>query len=342
MPPKTVLITGCGPHGIGAALASEFHLRGHRVIASGLSEALLKPLRDLGLVTVVMDVTSGLSIREAVSHVSKLTDGKLDILINNAGLLHIMPFTDTDPADARRVFDVNVLGNISVTHAFLPLLIASSSDGAGGDSIVANLGSINTILHPPFVSVYNAAKAAVEVLSSSLRAELAPLGVRVIILKTGCVRTDLFTNAAPLPLPADSWYSSLREFLERRELAWTPVAYMEPEVYARGVVTELLRPSVRAVVWRGAMTMGVWLLSWLPETTMVRDMEPDSAVFSTWANGLNRIGYTARRCRGSPRLNGLRRRHEDGGTGADQLEIECLNSPLPGCLGLDFMGLFTS
>ncbi|KAK8047440.1 short-chain dehydrogenase/reductase [Apiospora saccharicola] len=267
MLPKTVLITGCGPRGIGTALASEFHSRGHRVIASGLSESLLEPLRELGLETVVMDVTSDTSIRDAVSHVSKLTGGKLDILINNAGLLHIMPFADTDPADARRVFDVNILGTISVTHAFLPMLIASSS--GRGDSVVANLSSINTTLHPPFVSVYNAAKAAVETLSSSMRAELAPLGVRVVVLKTGCIRTDLFTNAAPLPLPADSWYESLRDFIGRRELAWTPFAYTEPEVYARGVVTELLRPSVKAVVWRGAMTTAVWLLSFLPETTMV-------------------------------------------------------------------------
>lgn len=271
MPPKTVLITGCGPRGIGAALASEFHSRGHRVIASGLSESLLEPLRESGLETMVMDVTSESSIRDAVSHVAKLTGGKLDILINNAGLLHIMPFADTDPADARRVLEVNVLGTIAVTHAFLPMLVAaSSSSSPGGDSVVANLGSINTTLHPPFVSVYNAAKAAVETLSSSLRAELAPLGVRVAVLKTGCVRTDLFAHAAPRPLPADSWYGSLRGFIERRELAWTPFAYTEPEAYARAVVAELLRPAVKAVVWRGAMTTAVWLLSFLPETTMVR------------------------------------------------------------------------
>lgn len=273
MPPKTVLITGCGPRGIGMALASEFHSRGHRVIASGLSESLLEPLREMGLETMIMDVTSESSIRDAVSHVSRLTGGKLDILINNAGLLHIMPFADTDPADARRVFDVNVLGTISVTHAFLPMLIASSPPTSGSsDSVVANLSSINTTLHPPFVSVYNATKAAVENLSSSMRAELAPLGVRVVVLKTGCIRTDLFANAAPVRLPADSWYGSLRDFIERRELAWTPFAYTEPEVYARGVVVELLRPSVKAVVWRGAMTTAVWLLSFLPETTMVSGM----------------------------------------------------------------------
>ncbi|KAK8032108.1 short-chain dehydrogenase/reductase [Apiospora arundinis] len=284
MPPKTVLITGCGPHGIGQALASEFHLRGHRVIASGLSETLLEPLRDLGLETMVMDVTSESSISEAVSYVSKLTGGRLDILINNAGLLHIMPFADTAPADARRVFDVNVLGTISVTHAFLPLLVASgsSSSPGSGDAIVANLSSINTILRPPFVSVYNAAKAAVETLSASMRSELAPLGVRVVILKTGLVRTDLFANAAPLPLPANSWYDSLRDFIETRQLSdAAPFQYMDPEVYARGVVTELLRPSVKAMVWRGGMTMAVWLLSWLPETTM-------DWVYSTKLSGVAR------------------------------------------------------
>ncbi|KAK8101911.1 short-chain dehydrogenase/reductase [Apiospora kogelbergensis] len=268
MPPKTVLITGCGPHGIGQALASEFHLRGHRVIATGLTESLLEPLRDLGLETMVMDVTSDSSVHETVAHVAKLTGGKLEILINNAGLLHIMPFADTAPADARRVFDVNVYGTIAVTHALLPLLVASASAGRG-DAVVANLGSINTVLRPPFVSVYNAAKAAVEALSASMRAELAPLGVRVVVLKTGLVRTDLFANAAPLPLPADSWYGALREFLDTRQLSDAgPFRYMEPEAYARGVVTDLLRPSVKAMVWHGGMTTAVWLLSWLPETTM--------------------------------------------------------------------------
>ncbi|OTA66028.1 short-chain dehydrogenase/reductase [Hypoxylon sp. EC38] len=268
MAPKTVLITGCGPGGIGSALATEFHMRGHRVIATGLSEALLAHLRDRGMETVILDVTSAASIEQAVSHVSKLTGGTLDILINNAGLLHIMPFADTSVEDARRLFDVNVLGVIAVTRAFLPLLLnaataatAARENGGAGGPLVANICSINSEVRPPYFSIYNATKAAVEVLSGTIRPELAPLGIRVVVVKTGAIKSEFFNNTPLMKLPEDSLYRPAREFIERRKvLENTP--YMETEVYAKKVVDTLLRPSVKPVIWQGALTTFGWILSW--------------------------------------------------------------------------------
>ncbi|KAI6082179.1 putative short-chain dehydrogenase/reductase [Hypoxylon rubiginosum] len=267
MPLKTVLITGCGPGGIGSALATEFHMRGHRVFATDIS-ADLAHLQDRGIETLALDVTSESSIEEAAAHISKLTGGKLDILINNAGVLHAMPFADLDVAAARRLFDVNVLGVVAVTKTFLPLLLAVAATkkdalagGGGGDPIVANVCSVNSEIRPPFFGIYNASKAAVEVLSASIRPELAPFGVRVVTIKTGSINTELFRNAPPTRLPEESLYRPVKEFIEGRKML-EKASYMEPEVYAKNVVDELLRASVKRVIWQGGLTTFAWILSW--------------------------------------------------------------------------------
>ncbi|KAK6081636.1 IBR finger domain protein (short-chain dehydrogenase) [Seiridium cupressi] len=269
MIPKTVLITGCGPSGIGHALALEFQIRGHRVIASGLDGTLLSPFRELGIDTVVLDVTSEKSIAIAASHVSKLTDGKLDILVNNAGLMHIMPMSDTSIPDARRVLEANVLGVVAVTQAFLPLLIASANATVKGNSMIANLGSVNQVFCPPFFGIYNASKAAVEALSTTMRRELAPLGVKVVLLKTGSIRTGLFENTpGATKLPENSLYGSLREWVEGRKMLESG-RFMQPDVYAQKVVDELLRKDVRSVVWQGGLATLAWVLSWLGWESML-------------------------------------------------------------------------
>lgn len=286
MAPKTILITGCGPSGIGHALALEFQLRGHRVIASGLSPTLLAPFQDLGIEDVIMDVTSQESVAAAASQVSKLTGGKLDILINNAGLIHIMPLSDTSISDARRVLDVNVLGVLAVTQAFLPLLMASANAPGRGHSVVANLGSVNQVFCPPFFGVYNASKAAVEALNTTMRRELAPLGVKVVLLKTGSVRTGLFANAVgEAKLPVGSLYEPIREWVDDRKMLETG-RFVEGDVYARKVVDQLLRDNVRTVVWQGGLATLAWALSWFGWEGML-----DGAIIG--GNGLDKIRPTA-------------------------------------------------
>ncbi|KAI1121329.1 short-chain dehydrogenase/reductase [Nemania abortiva] len=262
MPLKTVLITGCGSAGIGTALATEFHTRGHRVFATGISDAQLASLAALGLETFEMDVTSTPSIARGVARVSAATGGKLDILINNAGVMHILPFADTDVEEARRVFDVNVLGPFAVTKGFLPLLIeAAKRENGGRDAVVANIGSINAVLRPPFLGPYNASKAAVECWGASIRTELAPLGVRVVTVKTGSIQSDLFNNAPPTKLPEGSLYEPVKDFVEGRKML-DGQKFMPAEVYAKNVADELLRPKVKHVIWQGSLTTISWILSW--------------------------------------------------------------------------------
>ncbi|KAF2970725.1 hypothetical protein GQX73_g2778 [Xylaria multiplex] len=264
--PRTVLITGCGPSGIGTALATEFHLRGHRVFASGLSESLLTHFKDIGIETLVLDVTSKHSIEAAATSIASATGGKLEILINNAGVMHIMPFADTDVEVARKLFDVNVLGVFAVTKAFLPLLLAAAdAHRVQGESIrplVVNIGSINEVFRPTFFSIYNASKAAIEALGGTIRTELAPLGVQVVTVKTGSVRTTLFDNAPPSRLPEDSLYQPAKAWIEGRKMLSTG-RFISAEDYAKKVVTELLRPSVKHIIWAGGLSTVAWLLGWI-------------------------------------------------------------------------------
>jgi 1-acylglycerone phosphate reductase len=154
---KLALITGCSKGGIGDALAQEFHSKGVRVFATARNLEKIEHLKKLGLDVLQLDVTSTESIRQAVAAVERETNGKLDFLVNNAGMgrhpgpscmLHIpvltrvfdptgytMPLLDADLDVARQVFDLNVFSVLAVTQAFAPSLIAAKGK-------VLNIGSI--------------------------------------------------------------------------------------------------------------------------------------------------------------------------------------------------------
>ncbi|RYO89856.1 hypothetical protein DL764_008521 [Monosporascus ibericus] len=267
MAQKSVLITGCSEHGIGAALALEFQRQGYQVFATardvGKMEALAK---QSGVRTLALDVTSDASIAAAVAEVGKATGGSLDVLVNNAGVQHVMPFADSTVADLRRVVDANFVGALAVTHALLPLLIAARG-------VVASVGSVNEVFHPPYQVAYNASKAAVHEMSNSLRVELKPLGVRFVTLMTGSVRTKLFDNA-PTKLPEDSMYGAVRESVEGRGFLKN-AKWVEPEDYAKQVVAQLLKDNPKRSVWAGGLATVAWVLSWLGwegmlDSTMVK------------------------------------------------------------------------
>lgn len=252
--PKTVLITGCSLGGIGDALAREFHTRGHKVFATARSTAKMAELEALGIATLEMDVTELASIDAAVAKVRAAADGKLDILINNAGLNHVMPLADCDMADVKRVLDTNIFGVFAVTHALLPLLIAARG-------VVASVSSINTVFNPPYQTAYNASKAALNGFGNTLRIELAPLGVRVVTIVTGPVASHLFDNADErCHLPEGSIYTPLKERIEKKDfldgIKWTPA-----RDYARDVASDLLRHTPKPVLWRAAIATTAWFLN---------------------------------------------------------------------------------
>lgn len=123
MTKKTVLITGCSEGGLGAALANAFHDQDFHVFATVRDPAKATSLGRKNIEILPLDVTSQSSIMECLEAVKKRTEGKLDVLVNNAGALFFGPLLDVSIEDSKRLFDSNVWGMLAVSQAFSPLLI---------------------------------------------------------------------------------------------------------------------------------------------------------------------------------------------------------------------------
>ncbi|KAI1766423.1 putative estradiol 17 beta-dehydrogenase [Hypoxylon sp. FL1150] len=197
---RTVLITGCSDHGLGAALALAFHKAGWR----------LKEVVTAGVETLQVDVTSDESIANSVSAVKNLSGGSLDALVNNAGATYNMPFMDIDIEKTRALFNVNTFSIITMTRVFLPLLMKSTNGG-----MVINNTSISSLSVFPFAAVYGTSKAAATGFTEALRLELSPFGIKVINLMTGSVRSDIWDNGLTPILPPTSLYNIAKETIEK-------------------------------------------------------------------------------------------------------------------------------
>jgi short-subunit dehydrogenase len=198
--PLTILITGCSDGGIGSSLALAFHAHNpnHKIIATLRNPSKASALKPFSpAITIVpLDVLSAQSITSCVEQVSSLTNGKLDILLNNAGYGLTCPITDTNTDEARDLFNTNFFAVMDVTNAFLPLLLNSARDGRGPKPMIVNNTSIVGVIPMPWQGVYNASKAALASLTDTLRLELEVVGVNVVDLKTGAVKSGFFGNVA--------------------------------------------------------------------------------------------------------------------------------------------------
>lgn len=164
-----------------------------------------------------------------------------------------MPALDVDVDEARRTFEANFFSIVSITKAFTPLLIATKG-------LIVNIGSLAAIVPYVFGSIYNASKAALHAYSQTLRLELEPYGVRVMVVVTGGVQSRIARTERLLP--DDSLYLEInREFTRR--VTHSQEGAMPNEVYARGVVREALKPVWRQKkwLWRGNKTLLVWFVS---------------------------------------------------------------------------------
>ena len=181
---KWALITGVSAGGLGDALAAELMSRGINVIATALELDMLDYLRPpstgaspVALEKLQLNVTDSTSIAAATTEASRITNGKLDYLFNNAGYGYMMPLLDADVAAVKRNFDVNVFGLLAVTQAFFPLLREAKG-------VVVNQCSIAGLsaTYQPCLGSYSASKSAVAKLSDTLRVELKPFGVKVSLI----------------------------------------------------------------------------------------------------------------------------------------------------------------
>ena len=178
----TVLVTGASS-GIGEATALRLARRGMRVLAGVRREEDAARLRGQGLEPLLLDVTepeqiAGLEVGEELAG-----------LVNNAGVALAAPLEFVPLDELRRQLEINVIGQVAVTQAFLPALRS-----AGGR--VVFVGSIAGKSALPFLGPYASSKFGLEAIADSLRVELRPWGMSVSIVEPGSIKTPIWTKGA--------------------------------------------------------------------------------------------------------------------------------------------------
>jgi NAD(P)-dependent dehydrogenase (short-subunit alcohol dehydrogenase family) len=199
----SVLITGAST-GIGEATALRLAGAGWTVLAGVRSDedgALLAAKAPSGRIEpLALDVTDFEQIRRAAGRVSELggggedSPGRLDALVNNAGIGYGGPLELLHPDDLRKQFDVNVLGQVAVMQAMLPALRAAHTQRGTGGRIVF-MSSVGGRVAMAYTAPYAASKHAIEAFGDALRVELASSHVQVALVEPGSVATPIWDKA---------------------------------------------------------------------------------------------------------------------------------------------------
>ncbi|MEP6938157.1 MAG: oxidoreductase [Rudaea sp.] len=217
------LVTGASS-GIGRTTAQALRRAGYRVFGTSRKSGVQSA--D-GVTMLVCDVTDDASVQAMVVELLKQA-GRIDVLVNNAGVGLLGAAEESSTAQAQRLFDVNVFGITRVTNAVLPTM---RSQGKGR---IVNMSSILGLIPAPYNALYASTKHAVEGYSESLDHELRTFGIRVALVEPGVTRTAFEENLTrpdqPLPL-----YASVRARQEALMRGWIETGDA-PEVVADTVV----------------------------------------------------------------------------------------------------------
>ena len=188
--PEILLITGASS-GIGYQTAQLAASRGHQVIATAMTPALLNDVPDTAALKLVIDICNEASILKAVEDAEKSL-GPVTCLINNAGYCQPGPIELVDADRLRRQFEVNVFGTMAMTRAMLPRFRA-----AGGGRVIT-LSSMLGLVAMHYQGVYCASKYALEALSHALRIEVRRFGIDVVLIEPGWISTAFLKTATSL------------------------------------------------------------------------------------------------------------------------------------------------
>lgn len=242
---KVILITGCST-GIGRALALAFHAAGHTVCATARRVDQLHDLAEQGIHTLPLDVDDASSIQAALTRITQ-EQGRIDVLINNAGFAAMGPLAELPAERLRSQFETNVIAPVVMTQACLPLL-RKAADNTGVARVI-NIGSVSGIMTTPFSGAYCASKAAVHAISDALRMELAPFNIKVITVQPGGIQSAFGDNSAASIdwLDEHSLYAKVRSSIEAR----TRASQENPttaEEFAEKMLAAVMVPEPDAVI----------------------------------------------------------------------------------------------
>ena len=268
---KVILVTGASS-GIGYDTALALARQGHKVYAAARRMEKMEPLREEGAVTIRMDVTDETSMTEGIRAIME-AEGRIDVLINNAGYGYFGAIENVSMEEARRQLEVNVFGLARLCQLVLPVMRGQGSGRIINTSSVAG----KSVLY--YGGWYHVTKYSVEAFSDALRIEMKPFGIDVVMIEPGGIKTEWGHIAA----------DHLAE--SSRGTAYEPTALVEAENFhwmydsnllsKPGVVTKAMckavnsrrpKPRYRIGAFSGAMVFFHWLLPTRWWDALVRKM----------------------------------------------------------------------
>ena len=259
--PKVALVTGASS-GIGEATARQLAAAGFTVYAAARRAERMQELAAAGIHPLAMDVTDDASMQAGVQAI--LTEqGRIDVLVNNAGYGSYGALEDVPMAEARAQMEVNVFGAARLTQLVLPAMRAQRS------GTIVNVTSMGGKITTPLGAWYHATKFALEALSDCLRMEVAPFGIDVVVIEPGGIRTEwsgiaadkvrAVSSSGPYAPQGNAVATSLTsESTQRRS--------SPPELIARTITKAVTaqRPKTRYAVGYGAKPI-IFLHGLLPD-----------------------------------------------------------------------------
>lgn len=243
------LVTGASS-GIGEVTARRLRGAGFEVYAAARRVERMAGLEPDGVRVLGMDVTDDASMESGVSRILD-EQGRIDVLVNNAGYGSYGAVEDVPIDEARRQFEVNLFGMARLIQLVLPTMRAQRSGR------IVNISSIGAVIYEPFGAWYHATKFAVEGFSDSLRVELAPFGIHVVIVRPAGILTEWNTisRESLRETSRGGAYAERAEGAARTlERADTPMMSSKPDVVAKSIVKAATarRPKPRYASGKGA------------------------------------------------------------------------------------------
>lgn len=245
---KVIIVTGASS-GIGKATALQFIKEGHSVYGAARRLNYMGEIVAAGGKAVALDITNRAQVQTQIQNIIE-TEGKIDVLVNNAGYAVYGPVEEISYEQAIQQFDVNLFGLAEATKAVLPAM-RNRENGT-----IINVSSIGGKIYGPLGAWYNASKFALEGWSDCLRLEVKQLGIDVVVIEPGVVNTG-FAKAMDQNFADDSGspYKELKDIVLRMmENTSNPGQYSKPALIAKTIskAVHAKNPKTRYVVGKMA------------------------------------------------------------------------------------------
>ncbi|KAF8167694.1 oxidoreductase [Crassisporium funariophilum] len=256
--PPVVLVTGCSTGGIGYSLCEEFARQGCKVYATSRKTETIADFDDKSIERLPLDVTSDESVQKCLDRIVE-KEGKIDVVVNNAGLIAAGPLVEQSLEDVQKIFDTNAFAILRVCKAVVPIM-AKRHFGT-----IVNIGSIVGEISTPWNGVYCASKAAANSISEVLSMELKPLNISVLHVAPGAVTSNIASNGASrFTLAPNTLYSDFFENIILRINSSQGPHSMPTRAFAHQVVSNALRKNPPRYISLGGKSGMFAFLKWLP------------------------------------------------------------------------------